>query len=192
MCHQAVEKILKAYFVFKHNATPRSSRRGIGFILEPVRRAETFSRNSSAVQHRSALSVIQEKAFRITDSSTLSRVDTADERVCAMDQQSAIAAVEKYAVLVRKHFPVLKVILVGSYARGDQRVHSDIDVAVVVEKLEGDFLTSAALAQRLIRDIDLSIEPILLVDEYDPSGFLAHIESTGITVYSAAPASVGK
>jgi predicted nucleotidyltransferase len=109
-----------------------------------------------------------------------------------MDKQSAIRAVEKYADIVRNHFPVMKVILFGSYARGDQRANSDIDVAVVVERLDKDFLTSAALLQRLIRDIDLSIEPILIVDEYDPSGFLAHIEATGITVYSSELASVGK
>jgi predicted nucleotidyltransferase len=109
-----------------------------------------------------------------------------------MDQQSAVATVGKYAEIVRNHFPVVKVILFGSYARGDQRVNSDIDVAVVLERLEGDFLDSAALAQRLIRDIDLSIEPILLVDEYDPSGFLAHIEATGITVYTAESAPAGK
>ncbi len=102
-----------------------------------------------------------------------------------MDQQSAINAVTKYADVVKDHFPVRKVILFGSYARGDQRKYSDIDVAVVVERLEKDILTSSALLQRLIRDIDLSIEPLLLIEGYDPSGFLEHIEATGIVVYSA-------
>lgn len=105
-----------------------------------------------------------------------------------MDQQSALNAVREYADIVKAHLPVVKVILFGSYARGDERENSDIDVAVVVERLEEDFLASSALLQRLIRDIDLRIEPILFVAEHDPSGFLAHIEATGITVYSARPA----
>ena len=59
-----------------------------------------------------------------------------------MDKKTVIERVKRYSDLVRKNFPVKKVILYGSYARGTQKTHSDIDVAVVLDHVEGDFLTA--------------------------------------------------
>lgn len=85
----------------------------------------------------------------------------------------------------------LKVVLFGSYARGDWRHDSDIDVAVVVKKIEGDFLKAAARLHRLAWPIDFRIEPILFEDgSNDPSGFLEHILKHGIVVYDCDTASI--
>ena len=109
-----------------------------------------------------------------------------------MDKEAVVNIVKRYADVVRRHFPVTRVVLYGSYATDNQRPYSDIDVAVVVEKLEKDILASEFELHKLRREVDEGIEPVLFIEGYDPSGFLAHIESTGITVYSAETASVGK
>jgi predicted nucleotidyltransferase len=58
---------------------------------------------------------------------------------------------------------VQKVILYDSYSKGTAGEYSDIDVAVVVDKVDGDLLESKAKLFNLTHDIDVSIEPILLL-----------------------------
>jgi len=75
------------------------------------------------------------------------------------------------------------VILFGSYAKGTQTETSDIDVAVVVDRIEGDFLDTEARLYRIRRDIDDRIEPVLLEKDADKSGLLESIMKTGKVVY---------
>lgn len=56
-----------------------------------------------------------------------------------MDKSEIIEIVQRYAVVVDKHIKPRKVILYGSCAKGDWREDSDIDVAVVMETVKGDF-----------------------------------------------------
>ena len=58
-------------------------------------------------------------------------------------------------------------------------------MAVVIRRFEGDWLLSSAKLFKLRRDIDPMIEPVLLEEENDPSGFLADILKTGEIIYSA-------
>jgi predicted nucleotidyltransferase len=102
-----------------------------------------------------------------------------------MDKGQAVEIVRKYADVVRQNFPVRKIILYGSYARGVPREGSDIDVAIVLRRYEGDWLQSRAKLFKLRRDIEPMIEPVLLEEENDPSGFLADILKTGEIIYSA-------
>jgi predicted nucleotidyltransferase len=102
-----------------------------------------------------------------------------------MDKNTVIDKVKQYSDLVRTYFPVQKIILFGSYAKGTAGEYSDIDVAVVVDKIDGDLLESKAKLFNLTHDIDVSIEPILFEsDTADPSGFFAEIQKTGEVIYS--------
>ena len=102
-----------------------------------------------------------------------------------MDKTTAIRYVKQYADVVRQNFKVKKVILYGSYSRGSARKDSDIDVAVVLSRIDEDFLMAEAKLFRLRREIDTRIEPVLLEESNDKSGFLEEILKTGEVIYNA-------
>ncbi len=103
-----------------------------------------------------------------------------------MDKEKARKIVEEYAKLVISKMKVNKIILYGSYARGDYRTNSDIDVAVIVSKknVSKDIIKQMGQLVRLTRDISFDIEPILLIEEEDRSGFLENISQYGEVVYA--------
>jgi uncharacterized protein len=103
-----------------------------------------------------------------------------------VDTQEAISLVKRYADVVRAQFPVRKVVLYGSHARGTAHEYSDIDVAVLVDHIDGDLLDLETTLFRLGRAIDFRIEPVLREEAHDPSGLIAEILRTGHVVYSAA------
>ncbi|MBT3259433.1 MAG: nucleotidyltransferase domain-containing protein [Deltaproteobacteria bacterium] len=102
-----------------------------------------------------------------------------------MDKRKVLEIVKDYAEVVRENFPVRKIILYGSHARETALADSDIDVAVVLDRVEEDYLSTGAMLFTLSRDIDLRIEPVLLEAGKDMSGFLEEINKTGEIVYSA-------
>jgi len=103
-----------------------------------------------------------------------------------MDKTTVRKLVEEYAKLVVNNMVVKKIILYGSYARGDYRQDSDIDVAVIVPKnsISTNILDDMAKLFKLRRNISTDIEPILLIDGEDASGFLDSITEYGEIVYS--------
>lgn len=100
-----------------------------------------------------------------------------------MVSQSVIETVRSYAEVVRHHFPVKRIILFGSFARGSQHPDSDIDVAVILQKPPLDFLEAETELYKLCRDIDLRIEPIIVEEEPDLSGFYEDISKYGMIVF---------
>jgi len=99
-----------------------------------------------------------------------------------MDKSEVISIVSKYKVLVSKHFDIENMILYGSYAKGNQKEESDIDVAIVVDSMKQDFFSYAPLLWKLRREIDDRIEPILIEKNKDESGFLKEILKTGLII----------
>ena len=103
-----------------------------------------------------------------------------------MDQEKVRQLVKEYSKLVVANMIVNKIILYGSYARGNARKDSDIDVAVVVPRssISKDIIDDMAKLFKLRRNISTDIEPILLIDGEDTSGFLNDILEYGEVVYS--------
>jgi len=99
-----------------------------------------------------------------------------------MVKREVIKILSQYKALVSNHFDVDKVILFGSYSRGTQRNDSDIDVAIVVNSISNDFFTYAPLLWKLRLQIDKRIEPVLLINGEDESGFLQEILQTGTEI----------
>jgi uncharacterized protein len=103
-----------------------------------------------------------------------------------MDKSTAVAAVAAFTDAIRATYQPVKVVLYGSYARGDQQDSSDIDVAVIVEQVNGDFLDAEAGLYRIRRQIDDRIEPVLLETGKDRSGLMETVLRTGEVVYERA------
>ncbi|MDR0692466.1 MAG: nucleotidyltransferase domain-containing protein [Prevotellaceae bacterium] len=100
-------------------------------------------------------------------------------------REDIINKVRTYRNLVMKDFPmeIEKVYLFGSYAKGTSRTDSDIDVAFVVNRFEGDFFQVIPPMWKLKRKVDVRIEPHVIARDSDYAGFLDEIRRTGIEIY---------
>jgi uncharacterized protein len=99
-----------------------------------------------------------------------------------MDKGEAINIVKAYRQLLKEHFHFETMYLFGSYAKGTYRDDSDIDVAIVVDHIEGDYFSINPILWKLRRQIDDRIEPILVERDFDDADFLGEIQKHGIKI----------
>ena len=103
-----------------------------------------------------------------------------------MDTQEVRRIVAAYARLVADEFPDSQIVLFGSYVRGEAHGDSDIDVAVIVPEISGDYLTLAARLCQLRDGLEPLIEPHLLSRANDDSGFVREVLRTGEIIHLVA------
>ena len=99
-----------------------------------------------------------------------------------MDKAEVIIKLKKYKKLLSQYMSFDKMILFGSYARGSQREDSDVDVAIIVDEIQGDYFSTRPLLWRVRREVDDRIEPILFETKHDESGFLEEVMRNGILI----------
>ncbi|CAN2043915.1 Nucleotidyltransferase domain-containing protein [Candidatus Magnetomoraceae bacterium gMMP-1] len=100
--------------------------------------------------------------------------------------ENIIEIAKNYAQKVVSHMPVKMIVLYGSYANGMQTPKSDIDIAVVMDKIESCYLKKSAELFNLVRSVNKKIEPVLLNAEKDKSGFLENILKHGKIIYNSS------
>ncbi len=93
----------------------------------------------------------------------------------------------KFYELIRKKYPVKGMFLFGSYAKGNPRKDSDIDIGVIIDyKNHKDRINITAKLFHEASKIDFAIEPkCIFLDEYkkhDRASILAEIIRTGIKI----------
>ena len=103
-----------------------------------------------------------------------------------MDKEQAIIKVSEFIEAIESKYHPQKVVLFGSYAKGTYTQNSDIDVAVIVDEIHGDFLEETQGLYKIRRKIDLSIKPVLLEIKNDNSRFLEEIIATGEVLYTVS------
>ena len=98
-----------------------------------------------------------------------------------MVNQSVIDTAKVFLQMIPLSMELKKAYLFGSYAKGNEHIDSDIDLAIVVGKMD-DFFSTQMQLMRLRRTIDLRIEPhpILDVDFNNQNPFAFEIQKTGI------------
>jgi predicted nucleotidyltransferase len=102
-----------------------------------------------------------------------------------LDKATVVNITKRYADAVRREFSPSSIILFGSYAKGNAREESDIDVGVIFNGLPGDWLKTSSRLWHLTNGISFDIEPHLLDTAHDPSGFVQHVLKTGEVIYKA-------
>ena len=98
-----------------------------------------------------------------------------------MDKEQAIKLAKAYKAEVSELMPLKAVYLYGSYSKGTNDADSDIDIAVVVEKVSDNFFEDTPLLWKLRRKVSTLIEPVLLTEDVN-NPLYADIIRTGILI----------
>jgi predicted nucleotidyltransferase len=96
-----------------------------------------------------------------------------------MAKKEILDIASRFKSRLGKTLSIKSVILFGSYANGNPKPGSDIDIAVIVDKIDGDYLETEASLWKAGRETDERIEPILIIGSSDPSGFYQNIRTYG-------------
>lgn len=99
-----------------------------------------------------------------------------------MAENQVLTLARQYAAAVRSAMETKDIYLYGSQVEGTATQDSDIDIAVVVDRVPGDYLNTMALLWKLGRAVSHEIEPVLLSQDDTDSGFLQTVQRTGIAV----------
>ena len=106
-----------------------------------------------------------------------------------LDKTTVRQIAQKYADEVCSSLNPKSIILFGSYVNGEPHENSDIDIAVVFDDYKGEWYDTAVLLQRLRRNVSDNsgggIEPHLLDETHDPSGFAEHVIKTGEIIFQS-------
>ena len=95
--------------------------------------------------------------------------------------EKAIEIAKEYKDLVAEHLTLKALYLYGSYSKGNYTEDSDIDIAVVVERMSDDYFEDTPLLWKLKRKISNLIEPVLLIEDTN-NPLYADILKTGILI----------
>ena len=100
-----------------------------------------------------------------------------------LPREFALELVRRYKEAIASHFsPEMKVMMFGSYAKGHPNEWSDIDVAVIVPKVNHDKWDDTAISlNRAVDSISCYIEPILL-ERGEDTPIYREVMRTGVTV----------
>jgi predicted nucleotidyltransferase len=100
-----------------------------------------------------------------------------------LDKREVKKIAEEYTVKVCKNYKPKQIIMFGSYVNGNPHKDSDIDIAVIFDNVEGDWLETWGNLIGLREGISYDIETHMLDETCNRSGFLDHIRKTGDIIY---------
>jgi len=103
-----------------------------------------------------------------------------------LDKTTVREIAVKYADEVKKILDPDAILIFGSYVNGSPHEWSDIDIAIICNDFKGDWYSTMVKLCGLKRKVSLDIEPHLLDETCDKSGFVEHVIKTGEVIYSAA------
>jgi uncharacterized protein len=99
-----------------------------------------------------------------------------------MYKTNVINIAKDYKELIKQFVDFDNIYLFGSHASGNAKEFSDIDIAVVVDYIRSDYMQTVQLLWKLRNDIDVRIEPVLIVRSEDIPGFYNEIVRSGILI----------
>ncbi len=96
-----------------------------------------------------------------------------------MDKNEAVNKARNYLKIIKPLISLKKAYLFGSYLKETADEESDIDVALFVDRLEGDYLGLLKKLYLARREVDIRIEPHLFLPDEPSSGFHEIVEREG-------------
>lgn len=93
-----------------------------------------------------------------------------------------IEKIKELANQARLYFDFEKVVVYGSYSNKTNRPDSDIDVAFFVKQITSNHWDLSTKLFELVDKIDNRIEPVIISEHDDKSGFAGSILANGIVV----------
>ncbi len=99
-----------------------------------------------------------------------------------MNRGEAIDKVRAYRLLLQDHFQLESVYLYGACASENYAGEGNIDVAVVVDRVKGDYFSVSPLLWQLRKKVDTRIEPILIEKAFDDAVVLGEVIKHGIEI----------
>jgi len=102
-----------------------------------------------------------------------------------LDKKTVVDYAHRYADEIVKKYNPHAVVLFGSYANGTPHEYSDIDIAIVFNGFNGDWLAVSKDFWKVTENISKWIEPVLLDTQSDKSGFADYVLRTGNVLYQA-------
>ena len=103
-----------------------------------------------------------------------------------LDKREVKEIAIKYTERVRQVYKPKQVIMFGSYVNGSPHAASDIDIAIVFDKVEGDWLETWGRLIGLREGISYDIETHMLDETCNQSGFLDHIRKNGEVIFQSS------
>ena len=100
-----------------------------------------------------------------------------------LDKATVREIAKKYTNRVKEEYNPKQVILFGSYVNGTPHENSDIDIAIIFDETGDEFLDTWTHLVKLRRGISFDIEPHMLDETCNRSGFLEYIRKTGEIIY---------
>lgn len=98
-----------------------------------------------------------------------------------MDKEQVISIVKDYKKAISQKIDNAQVYLFGSYSKGTARPDSDIDVAVVVPQVNGNWLDLSTTLWLIAPQVNYLIEPVLIHQRFD-SPLYDDVMRTGIAI----------
>lgn len=92
--------------------------------------------------------------------------------------------VQKFINLISSEFPLSRVYVFGSYAKGNPKDYSDVDLAIVSDNFEGSrFFDKKKLNKYILRtSIDIEVHPFKTEDFTEDDPFVEEIIHTGVRI----------
>ena len=98
-----------------------------------------------------------------------------------MDKEQVIDIVRAFKEAIAPNYKNAKVYLYGSYSKGTATADSDIDVAVIVPHLQGDWFSIVPPLWTQARQVSSLIEPVIMeAGEHSP--LYDDIMRTGVAI----------
>ena len=101
----------------------------------------------------------------------------------AVDFEAVTQLCKQYADNVRRHMPVGKVVLFGSYAKGTANEHSDVDICFFLDSFQGrrrlDILKDLFVLMRGYDDADFEPTVFETSDMENDNPFVKEVLRTG-------------